>query len=77
MNRIKVRPSGIVAGGLCGVKGPSCTAATKPSGITYVFLPDGAQVAVCGACLDERVASGAWRVEGARSKAARTGNMSS
>jgi len=63
---MQVEPSGVVMTGECDIKTDVCTARTaKP--ITAVWTPPGrTQVNVCRACLDEKIRTGEWQVEGAR-----------
>lgn len=63
---MKVEPSGVVMTGECSVKTDACTAKTA-NPITAVWAPPGrTQVNVCSACLEEKIRTGEWKVEGAR-----------
>jgi hypothetical protein len=61
---MKVEPSGVIFSGVCQIR--TC-AAKQPKPITAVWVPPGrTQVDICGACLDEKIRLGEWKIEGAR-----------
>ena len=63
---MRVEPSGVVMMGECSIKTDVCVAKTV-SPITAVWSPPGrTQINVCRACLDEKIRTGDWEVEGAR-----------
>jgi len=62
----KIEPSGVVMIGECQVQTERCVA-REPQPITAVWtVPCRTQVNVCRACLDEKVRTGEWCIEGAR-----------
>ena len=63
---MKVETSGVVLRGECDVKTDYCEAKTHGA-LTAVWTPPGrTQTNVCRACLEEKVKSGEWEIEGAR-----------
>jgi hypothetical protein len=65
---MRVETSGVVMKGVCTIQSDVCTA-KEVNPITAVWGPPGrSQIDVCGACLEEMVASGQWEVPGARAR---------
>ena len=63
---MNVEPSGVVFSGVCDIQTDRCTA-REWGALTAVWGPPGqTQINVCGACLDEKVRTGEWQIEGAR-----------
>ena len=63
---MKVEPSGVVLTGVCSIQTDRCTA-REAGPITSVWGPPGrTQINVCRACLEEKIRTGEWQVEGAR-----------
>ncbi|MBI4806994.1 MAG: hypothetical protein HY795_17400 [Desulfovibrio sp.] len=56
--------TGLIALGVCEVQTKQCEA-KKLSSITAVLGPGRQQINVCGACLEAKIRSGEWEVEGA------------
>jgi hypothetical protein len=63
---MKVEPSGVVLTGVCSIQTDRCTA-RDVGPITAVWGPPGrTQLNVCRACLETKIRTGEWQVEGAR-----------
>jgi hypothetical protein len=63
---MKVEPSGVIFSGVCQIQTEKCVA-KEPKPITAVWVPPGrTQIDICGACLDENIRLGEWKIEGAR-----------
>jgi hypothetical protein len=63
---MNVEPSGVVLTGVCSIQTERCTA-REGGPITAVWGPPGrTQINVCRACLEAKIQSGEWDVEGAR-----------
>jgi hypothetical protein len=63
---MKVEPSGVIFSSICQIQTAKCVA-KEPKPITAVWVPPGrTQINICGACLDEKIRQGEWKIEGAR-----------
>lgn len=64
---VTVEPSGVIFVGECSIQTEVCIAKT-PKPITAVWGPphQRTQINICRACLDEKIRTGEWYVEGAR-----------
>jgi len=65
---MKVETTGVIMLGICSVKTAKCLA-REVAPITAVWIPPGRQqLNVCKACLEEKIRTGEWDVEGAKVK---------
>jgi hypothetical protein len=62
---MNVETSGVVMFGVCDIQTGRCLA-KEGAPITAVWSPSRKQINVCGACLDEQLKTGTWKIEGAR-----------
>ena len=63
---MNVEPSGVVLRGICAIQTDRCTAKAEGP-ITAVWGPPGrTQINVCRACIEERIRTGVWQIQGAR-----------
>jgi hypothetical protein len=64
--KMKVEPSGVIFSGVCQIQTSIC-AAKEPKPITALWVPPGrTQIDICGACLDEKLRLGEWKIEGSK-----------
>jgi hypothetical protein len=61
----RVEPSGVIFRGSCDVQTERCIS-REWGALTAVWGPPGqTQIDVCGACLEEKLRTGEWEIEGA------------
>ncbi|RRD71949.1 MULTISPECIES: hypothetical protein [unclassified Desulfovibrio] len=60
-----IETSGMVVAGACDIQGKGCEAKKTVGPLTVVWGPNRNQINVCGSCLEMKIKSGEWEVEGA------------